>query len=121
MIERALDSNNDILIRGGSFATVSDGAQVAQHVRTRLLFYLEEWFLDLTKGTAWFQEVFVKPFNPGITENIIKSRIALTPDLKEITEFSMDISDPATRQLQVTFSAETEFGFIDNERIFINV
>ena len=121
MIERALDSNNDLLIRNGSFATVSDGAQVAQHVRTRLLFYLGEWFANLNSGTPWLQEVFVKPFNPSLVENIIKSRIANTPELKSITEFTMELPDPAVRQLKVSFSAETEYGVINPEELYINV
>lgn len=120
MIERALNSKNDIIIKNGSFATVSDGAQVVQHVRTRLLFYLGEWFLDTSSGTPWFQEVFVKPINPRLVESIIKNRISNTPELKDITEFSMSLPDKSNRQLQVSFSAETEFGSINNEEIFIN-
>lgn len=121
MIERALDSNNDLLIRSGSFATVTEGAQVVQHVRTRLLFYLGEWFADKRAGTAWFQEVFVKPFNPIATEAVIRSRIINTPDLKEIIEFALSDYDPATRRLSVSFSAETEYGVINNQEVFINV
>ena len=120
MIEKALDSNNDILIKNGTFATVTDGAQVVQHVRTRLQFYLEEWFLDKTVGTAWFQEIFVKPFNTIVAESIIKARISETPELSQITEFFMDLEDPSTRILKVTFSAETSFGLINSEEIFIN-
>lgn len=120
MIERALDSNNDILIRDGSFETVKDGAQVVQHVRTRLLFYLNEWFADKRAGTPWFQEVFVKPMNIGNVESIIKLRIANTPELKEIIEFSMVVPNPSNRRLKVSFSAETKFGTITNSEVFIN-
>lgn len=121
MIERALDSNNDILIRNGSFATVTEGPQIAQHVRTRLLFYLGEWFLDTRSGPPWLQEVFVKPINPRLVESVIKTTITNTPGLKQITEFSMSLPDKTNRQLQVSFSANTEFGTINNEEIFINV
>ncbi len=121
MIERALDSNNDILIRNGSFATTKDGAQVTQHVRTRLQFYLEEWFADKRAGTPWFQEVFIKPFNVGAVENIIKLRIANTPELDRIIEFSMAVPTPANRQLIVSFSAETTFGVINSDEFFLNI
>lgn len=120
MIERALDSNNDILIRNGSFTTVSDGEQVVQHVRTRLLFYLGEWFADKRAGTPWLQQVFTKPFNPQLVETIIKSRILDTPGISRITEFELDFPEPANRKILVTFSAETEFGLINSEEIFIN-
>tara|TARA_R110000744_G_scaffold48819_2_gene106341 strand:+ start:1091 stop:1456 length:366 start_codon:yes stop_codon:yes gene_type:complete len=121
MIERALDSNNDILIRNGSFATVEDGAQVNQHVRSRLQFYLGEWFLNTNTGTPWIQEIFVKPIDPRLVESVIRSKINNTPDLKMITEFSMSLPDRNTRQLRVNFSAETEFGTINSDGIFINV
>lgn len=120
MIERALDSNNDILIRNGSFATVNEGEQTVQFVRTRLLFYFGEWFLDKRVGTPWFQEIFVKPFNPGLVENIIKSRIANTEGVKEIIEFSMELLNPETRKLKISFSAETDYGILNKQEIYIN-
>jgi len=120
MIEHALDDNNDIILKNGSFITVKDGSQVVQHIRTRLLFYLGEWFMDKRAGTPWFQQVFIKPVNLTIIENVIKSRITDTPELKMITEFSMSLTDPNSRKLEITFSAETESGVINKEEIFIN-
>ncbi len=119
-ISRALNSNNDIFVLSSRIAVVVDGPQVVQHVRTRLLFYLEEWFLDLSAGTSWYQEIFVKPVNLNNIESILKIRIARTPELSRITEFSMEAGDVNTRQLKVNFSAETEFGEINSEEIFIN-
>lgn len=118
MIEHELDENNDIVLRNGSFATVVDARQVAQHVRTRLLLYLGEWFLDSRAGTPWFQEVFVKPVNLSSVESIIKQRILNTPELARIIEFALDFPDPTTRLLQVRFTAETEFGgFVFTEEL----
>ena len=118
---KALNSQNDIFVLDGRIAIVNDGAQVVQHVRTRLLFYLGEWFLDINAGTPWYQEVFQKPINLNNIESVIKTRIALTPELASITEFSMEIESSQTRKLQVKFSAETEYGEINSEELFINV
>jgi hypothetical protein len=120
LIGRALDSNNDIFLAKGSFAVVTEAAQTIQHVRTRLLFYLEEWKFDLSAGTPWFQEVFIKPANMAEIETIIKSRILNTPDVLQLNSFAMAF-DARTRQLDVVFSAETTFGVIDNEKVFLNV
>lgn len=119
-VSRALDSNNDIIVRNGRIAIVSEGEQVLQHVRTRLLFYLNEWFLDLAAGTPWYQEVFVKPVNLDNIESVIKTRIAQTPELASITSFSLETDDPNTRILRVNFTAETEYGELNSEEIFIN-
>ena len=55
MIGRALDSNNDLVVQPGKLKTVEEGAEVVQHVRSRLLFYLGEWFLDIHAGVPYFK------------------------------------------------------------------
>lgn len=117
---RALNSKNDIFVRGSRLAMVSDGEQVIQHVRTRLQSYLEQWFLDLAVGTPYYEQVFIKPVNLNNIESILKTRIAQTPELKEITDFALEFSGPDTRILRVAFSAETDYGTVSNQEIFIN-
>jgi len=121
MIGRALDSNNDLIIQAGSLLTVSDGAEVVQHIRTRLLFYLEEWFLDISAGIPYFQEVFTKPANLANIESIFKSKILRTPGVKKLTSFSMTYEGGSSRTLSVSFSAETTYGSIDKDKVTINV
>ena len=121
MISRALDSNNDLIVENGSFRIVKDGAEAVQHVRTRLLFYLEEWFLDLRAGTSYFQQVFTKPVNLANIESIFKSRILKTPEVKKLNEFSLSYEAGSVRKLTVSFSAETTYGTIDNEKVSVNV
>ncbi len=120
MIGRALDSNNDLVIQGGQLKVVEDGAETVQHVRTRLQFYLEEWFLDLQSGTPYFQEIFTKPVNLANIESIFKSRIINTPEVEILTEFSMEYEGDSKRKLTVSFSAETTFGLINNQEVTIN-
>lgn len=121
MIGRALDSNNDLIVENGSFQLVNDAAETVQHVRSRLLFYLEEWFLDTQAGTPYFQQIFIKPANLANAESILKSRILNTPEVLRLIEFSLDYEGPTTRKLNVAFSAETTYGVIDNAKVTINV
>lgn len=119
MIGRALDSNNDLIINKGQIKLVSNGDEVVQHVRTRLQFYLEEWFLDLTSGTPYFQKIFTKPVNLVNIESIIKSRILNTDGVSRLIEFKMDY-EKSNRSLSISFSAETEYGII-TEEVSLNV
>ncbi len=121
MIGRALDSNNDLVVSSGSLKTVEQGAEVVQHVRSRLLFYLEEWFLDLDAGVPYFQEIFTKPANLANIESIFKTKILRTPGVERLTDFSMDYQGGSQRRLTVAFSAETIYGSIDNDKVTINV
>ncbi len=121
MIGRALDSNNDLIIERGELKRVEDAAEAIQHVRTRLLFYFEEWFLDLQAGTPYLQQIFTKPTNLANIESIFKSRILNTPEVERLLEFSMDYEGGSIRKLNVSFSAETSYGVINNEKVTINV
>lgn len=121
MISRALDSNNDLIIESGQIKTVSGAAETVQHVRTRLLFYLNEWFLDLNAGTPYFQKIFTKPANLANIESELKLRILRTFNVTRLNEFSMTYEGANTRRLIVSFSAETSDGPIDVNEVTINV
>ncbi len=80
-----------------------------QQVRSRLLFYLEEWFLDNTAGLPYFQSFFKKPADPSLVESRIKAEILATPGVLKLISFEYDF-DKATRAFNVSFKAETEYG-----------
>ncbi|MNE73460.1 hypothetical protein D3C80_1694720 [compost metagenome] len=82
---------------------------MAQNVRTRLKFFLGEWFLDTTDGTDWFGGVLGKGSRLATRESIIRRRILLTPGCAGMTSFSVT-SDPTTRRLTVTASIISESG-----------
>jgi hypothetical protein len=120
MIGKALDSNNDIIVENGSFKLVENGEQVAQNVKTRLQLYLGEWFLDITEGTPWFQQIFIRPTNLTNIESILKTRITNTPEVLRLNSFSMDYEGGSSRNLSVSFSAETIYGTLDVNEVIIN-
>ncbi len=118
MISKALNSNNDIFIKDGKFSTVTKGAQTVQHLRTRLKFFLGEWFLDIEAGVPYFQNILKKPFDIAKVEAILKSEILNTPDIEKLTRFQSSFNGD-TRKLTINFDAITTFGII--EGVTINV
>ena len=109
MITRSLNSSNDLYLLNGRIAVVSEGEQVLQHVRTRLLTYQEEWFLDTRAGVPYFQEVLIKPANLSGTEALIKTEVLQTPGVASLSSFGLEF-DPNTRTLTINFTALTTFG-----------
>ena len=105
----SLNANNDIYLDGNSIATVKDGEEVVQQVRSRLLFYLEEWFLDTTVGLPYFQEFFKKPADLAGIESRIKAEIIQTDGILNLLSFEYNF-DRGTRKLTVNFEAETIYG-----------
>jgi len=112
MISRKLNENNDVFFARGRSAMVIDADEVTQHIATRLKFYLEEWFLDLTAGTPWFQMVFVKPADIVEIEAMLKQRILETDGVNELLSFDLNYTATGDglinpRTLSVTFSCNT--------------
>ena len=114
MKTRALNECNDIFLNGNRIAVNNDAEQVAQKVKTKLLFYQGEWFLDITVGVPYFQQVFVKPALIGTIESLIKSQIINTEGVKKLTFFKSNF-DRKNRKFSVSFSAETIYGTISKD------
>ncbi len=109
MISRSLNSSNDLYLLNGRISTVQDGNEVLQHVRTRLLTYQAEWFLDTTAGIPYLQSILIKPANLSATESIIKSEILQTPGVDGLSAFGLEFNK-TTRTLNINFTAQTTFG-----------
>lgn len=114
----ALNAENDIFASSGKIKRVTGGPQTVQDCRSRLLSYYGEWFLDTTFGVPYFEYVFVKPADLGLTESLLKTAILETPGVVELVNFEMDF-DTTNRLLTVSFSAETEDGNVESATINI--
>jgi hypothetical protein len=101
-------SNDVFLDNTGSIALVRDAAAVGQHVRQRLKTHEGEWFLDITAGVPWLNEVLGFSYDPALAEAVVKAEILNTDAVTEITSFSVRF-DQHTRNLEafnITVSTE---------------
>lgn len=78
---------------------------VGQKVRTRLLLWEGEWFLDRTEGTPWLQQIVGKNKNPTY-DLAIQQRILETSGVKSIESYSSSV-DGITRRLSVSVTIVT--------------
>jgi hypothetical protein len=101
MIYRALDANGDYQI--GVFLADSPAA-VGQAVVTRLMLWKGEWFLDVTDGTPWLQDITGNNTNYDFE---IQSRILDTPGVTDIVAYSSTV---VNRRLSVTATINTLYG-----------
>lgn len=108
---RILSSTGDMTMGGGlaSFYINSPEA-VAQAVKTRLLLFLSEWFLDTTDGTDWFGRVLGK-YTQGTRDAVIRERILDTLGVNTILTYSSSFNS-ATRTFTVNASLDTVYGVV---------
>ena len=101
MMYRALDGNGDYQI--GVFLSNTPAA-VGQAVITRLLLWTGEWFLDVTDGTPWLQDIIGNNTNYDFE---IQSRILGTPGVTDIVSYASSV---VNRRLSVTATINTLYG-----------
>jgi hypothetical protein len=96
--------------------TINGADKVAQEVKINLLAFLGEWFLDVTFGVPYLEDILVKnPHMPSI-ETIFRFHILDVPHVTLITSFNMTW-DRARRTLTVNFAANTDYGPIKDSVI----
>lgn len=117
-VSYALDSNNDFILENGRFVKIDDGAQTASKIRTNLLTYLGEWFLDENVGVPYFQRFFVKPVDLGDIESILKQVILQTEGVESLVSFESSF-DGTSRGFGVDARVKTIYNTI--EEIKVNV
>lgn len=105
--------DHDLAIEDFDFQFVDRRDRVHQHIRIRLLFLWQEWFLDTTYGVKYIDLIFVKNPNKVVVDNVILATITETPNVLEVLEYSSTF-DPGGRSFQVTFKVNTTFGIVDD-------
>lgn len=99
---RQLDENFDYTI---SKFLVDSPECVGQAVKTRLLLWMGEWFMDTNDGTPYLQDIVGVDTNYDLE---IKARILETPGVNEIIEYSSSVNE--LRQLSVNTTLDTIYG-----------
>lgn len=106
---RKQDENGDYTFGNGQSNFFKDSREaVAQAVKTRLLLWRGEWFLDVDEGTAYLQGVIGKQ-DAQTRETVLRNRILQTEGVTAITNYSSTI-DPDTRKLNLSVEIDTIYG-----------
>jgi len=96
---RRITSSGDWTFGSGRAGYANDSESVAQRVKTRLLSFEMDWFLDLEHGMPWFQ-MTEKPASLARIETEIKTCILETDGVARIIDYAQRF-DPETRRLQI--------------------
>jgi hypothetical protein len=83
--------------------------KVAQQIKINLLSFLGEWFLDVTYGVPYLEEILVKNPHMASVETIIRNHISSVPNVIRIDSLSLDWNRQS-RVLAVEFTCTTNLG-----------
>ena len=111
----ALNDNHDMFVdlASNEVARVAGLEQVRQSIKTRLQFFLAEWFLNETVGVPWFQQIYKEPLNIPLSEATIKKEILETPGVLELLNLRLAF-DTTNRLSKIEgYTARAESGLIN--------
>jgi hypothetical protein len=106
MIVRRLDANFDMTFGHGLANYASENEAIGQNVKTRLLLFLGEWFMDISAGMPWPDILGAKPANIPFSEARIRRNILGGEGVASIEAFSF-VYDPHSRQATVDATVRT--------------
>ena len=114
---RRLDAAGDWTFGQGRANYAARGESTAQRVRTRLLCFLGDWFLDLDQGMPWLDD-FERPGNLADIERTARMTILQTSGVAQLDSLELALS-PA-RVLTITASVTSTDGDASTLVVAIN-
>ncbi len=106
---RKLSPTGDYTFGNGQLDFYRDTPEApGQAVKTRLLLWLGEWFLDIESGTPYMQGILGK-HSLAVADMTIQDRAVRTLGITNIPKYESEI-DANTRTMTVAFSVDTIYG-----------
>lgn len=105
----------DLVIEDGDFVWVTGLDAIEQDIRTALLMFMGEWFLDLTAGVPWHQSILgQKASNLPAIREIFRQQLLAIPGVLDV--LSVEVTFAATtRRLTVSWQVSTDLGELTGE------
>lgn len=111
----ALDKDtNDLIIEQGDLKFTQTSVEyLAQKITTRLLLFVNEWFLDRSDGVPYYERVFNSKKDPDFDDvrAVLLARVSETEGVSEVTKFDLEYT-LATRTISLSIEAVDELGNI---------
>jgi hypothetical protein len=105
------DMSNEI--KQYEIVPINGADKVAQQIKITLLAFLGEWFLDVTFGVPYLEDIMVKNPRMSTIEVILRAHINAVPHVIRLETFTLAF-DRARRTLAVNFVAQTDYGPIQD-------
>lgn len=109
----AIDPNTgDLQLSKGQLVLIDGQEEIKQHVEQRLRTFQGEWFLDITIGLPYYDEILKKNVNPSTIDALFIDEILASPGIIRLLSFNSDL-DNSSRKLKIDCEAQTIDGVVD--------
>lgn len=109
---RKINANREVAFGRGRLDYLEDSPEaVAQNVMTRLELKTGEWFLDITDGTPYAEQILGE-HKKTLYDAAIRKRILETPGVAQIESYDSQLNEN-TRKLNVQATIDTLYGKVE--------
>ena len=84
-------SKYDIVIQNGDIVLINGIEQIAQSIKSSLLVFMGEWFLNTTIGIDYLNRVFTKQTNSRIVRSIILRNLQKHENVVRVTDLQLNV------------------------------
>lgn len=98
-----------VVDRNGNLTVADNLEGLRQKVVARLNIFRAEWFLDVTEGVPYFEQVLTKPVDIGLITALFNTEIQKEPEVTGLGNVNVNL-DPQTRHFTYAATVHTIFG-----------
>jgi hypothetical protein len=104
-------ATHDIVVENGSIRLTNDGEITLQKIKTRLLFFVGDNFLNPDDGVDYLQYVFARSVTDESIRNLFIKELQGIPEIIEIMELEI-IRNRETEKVSISFKVKDMNGNI---------
>lgn len=101
--------NEPILDELGNIKIIEGLESLAENIDQRLLLFKGKYFLDISAGVPYLQDILIKPVDPGLVASILNAEIQKESEVTGLGEVAVDL-DPGTREFDYQATVKSVFG-----------
>ncbi|MCK5133233.1 MAG: hypothetical protein KAR40_13910 [Candidatus Sabulitectum sp.] len=96
----------------GNFVIINGKEGLAERLDQRLKLFRGKYFMDITKGVPYLEDILIKPIDPGLAASILNAEILKEPDVIGIGAVSTDLEGD-TRIFKYSATVKSVFGDVE--------
>ena len=117
MYDLALNVDNwDLVFHNNDLMIIDNAERIGQQIKITLQFWLDEWFLDTTKGIPYLQYICVKNPNLQHIRQIFRNAILSVDGVDSVTQLNLNVN-AKERILSVEYTANTTAGLLTRREL----
>lgn len=102
---RDVETQDQVFDNAYSAITQAVGVDLGQRIIIRLQAFLGDWFLDITFGVPWFQQILGKGRSKSTVDSIIQSEVYKETDVLNILDYR-STWNTRTRHFDIYFKVQ---------------